>query len=222
MEKKHFNKILMIILFIIVIFIIILAIHTIRNYVIISNLQKNEQQYANITNYHIKVSVEETSKEKGTTTIDYYKKDSKQIFFIEYNNGDKLTEYNNGQKRDMFMEKDGTKKAKLNMDPNTINEVKISILPENIFMQKIFNCMFSKIVSTKVDEKDCYLISGQFNSIIFSEEGKNELYIEKDTGLSIKMVSDNYTQQREYEFNSVEDSIFQEPDINEYILEDNL
>ena len=222
MEKKRFKSILMIILFIIAIIIVILAIHTIRNYAIISNLQKKEQQYANITNYHIKVCDKETSAEKIITANDYYKKDGKQIFFIEYNNGDKLIEYNNGQRRDMFMEKDGTKKAKLNMDPNIINEVKIGILPESTFIQKIFNCMFSKITNTKVNEKACYLISGRFNSIIFSTEGKSELYIERDTGLSIKMVSDKYTQLREYEFNSVEDSIFQEPDISEYILEDNL
>ena len=48
---------------------------------------------------------------------------------------------------------------------------------------------------------------------------KNEVYLDKDTGLCMKMVIDSETYEREYEFDNVSDDIFVEPDINQYTLQ---
>ena len=50
---------------------------------------------------------------------------------------------------------------------------------------------------------------------------KQTVYIDKDTGLSVKNEIDKIVTEREYEFNNVEDSIFVEPDISQYTLKEN-
>ena len=47
---------------------------------------------------------------------------------------------------------------------------------------------------------------------------KNEIYVDKDTGLVIFKNTDGELTEKEYEFNNVEDSIFIEPNIGEYKL----
>ena len=44
---------------------------------------------------------------------------------------------------------------------------------------------------------------------------KNELYL---TGLYVKSIIDESNSEREYEFDTVDDSIFSEPDISQYTL----
>ena len=48
--------------------------------------------------------------------------------------------------------------------------------------------------------------------------GKNEYYINKQTGLLVKSVINDIIAQREYEFDNIDDSIFIEPDINQYTI----
>ncbi len=47
---------------------------------------------------------------------------------------------------------------------------------------------------------------------------KNEVYLEKNTGLYVKSIIDESNSEREYEFDTVDDSIFSEPDISQYTL----
>ena len=97
------KKVLKIIGIIIAIFIILVVIHTIRNYIIITSLQDKISQYSNSSNYHIKSVATE---DNGTIiSIAYYKKDNKQVVFLERNlNGEisKISMYNNGEKTDTF------------------------------------------------------------------------------------------------------------------------
>ena len=44
------------------------------------------------------------------------------------------------------------------------------------------------------------------------------MYIEKDTGLLVKMMEGTTVSEREQEFNNVDDSIFVEPDISQYTI----
>ena len=96
MEKK---KILKSILIIIIAIIAIFIIHTIKNYIIITGLQNKITQYKDSTNYNIKSTAKE---ENGTTIkIDYYKKDNKQVIFLERNTGEevsKISMYDNGER----------------------------------------------------------------------------------------------------------------------------
>ena len=47
---------------------------------------------------------------------------------------------------------------------------------------------------------------------------KNEVYLEKNTGLYVKSIIDESNSEREYEFDTVDYSIFSEPDISQYTL----
>ena len=50
---------------------------------------------------------------------------------------------------------------------------------------------------------------------------KNNLIIEKDTGLCLKNETGKIITERTYEFDSVNDDIFAEPDISQYKLQEN-
>ena len=83
MEKKKIIKnVLKIALIVIAILLVILIIHTIRNYVIVTDLQNKIAEYNGSTNYHIK-SVANVVDEDYTTTLDYYVKDNKQVSIME-------------------------------------------------------------------------------------------------------------------------------------------
>ena len=78
MSKKKILKIIGIILLIII---AIFIIHTIRNYIIITDLQNKIAKYSSNTNYSIK-SIS-TSKEGTKVIMEYYKKENKQAIFME-------------------------------------------------------------------------------------------------------------------------------------------
>ena len=70
MSKKKIFKILGIILLVVI---AIFLIHTIRNYIIITDLQNKIDKYSNSTNYYTKSVATESN---GTVvTMEYYKKD---------------------------------------------------------------------------------------------------------------------------------------------------
>ena len=111
------KKVLKIIGIIIAILIIVFLIHAIRNYVIVTGLQNKIKPYFNSSNYYMK-SV--TKDNDGTiVTMEYYKKDKKQVAFIERNlNGEisKISIYNNGERIDRFFNYDEDKIAELDTD----------------------------------------------------------------------------------------------------------
>lgn len=46
-------------------------------------------------------------------------------------------------------------------------------------------------------------------------------YIEKNTGLCDKVIIDDTTTERKYEFNNVEDIVFAQPNVEEYKVQEN-
>ena len=132
MKKKRIIKIIGIILIIILIFI---AIHTIRNTIIISDLQNKIDNYSNSTNYYTKSVATESN---GTVvTMEYYKKDKKEVVFLERNlNGEisKISMYNNGERTDTFWDNKESKTAQL--DSGTIMGVNIITLQKQIINGK--------------------------------------------------------------------------------------
>lgn len=83
-------------------------------------------------------------------------------------------------------------------------------------MANIFKKFFTRISNGKLNQKECYIINDFVNPFFMNDNNKNEVYIEKDTGLYIKSIMGSNVTDREYEFDNVEDSIFIEPDISEY------
>ena len=215
MSKK---KILKIIGMILLIVIVVVLIHTIRNYFIISDLQEKVEKYLDSTNYYIKSIATENG---GTVvTMEYYRKDNKEVVFLERNlNGEitKISMYNNGERIDTFTENKEVKTAQLNsaslMSINIINPLETTNK-----WQTFIGSVFANVKSTNYNEKDCYIVKN-FMSLPFTHNAKT--YIEKDTGLFIKEIQKELSTEKEYEFDKVDDSIFVEPDISQYKIQEN-
>ncbi len=212
----NMKKILMVLGIIIAILVVIVLVHTIRNYMIITDLQNKISQYADSVNYYTKSIA---TVEDGTITMEYYRKDNNQVVFLERNlNGtiNKVAMYNNGEKTDTFTQTPDTKIAQLNS--GTIMSIGIynHLETENNW-QTFLGSMFASVKSTNYNGKDCYIIKGFMSSTSLTFEGA-ETYIEKDTGLFIKDIEGETITEKEYEFDNVDDSIFVEPDISQYTL----
>ena len=212
------KKVLKIIGIVMAILIILLLIHTIKNYIIITDLQSKISNYQDSKNYHIK-SVANSN--DGTTNIkmDYYRKDNKQVIFIERNaNGEsvKLSMYDNGERVDTFTDTQDTKTAKLNSgELMTVNIY--NYLETDNKWQTLLGCITAKIKSTNLNGKECYIVKDFLSSTSLTSEGA-ETYIDKETGLFLKTTETEIITERDYEFYNVEDSIFTEPDISQYTL----
>ena len=84
----------------------------------------------------------------------------------------------------------------------------------------------SKIETIELDGKECYMISNIFEN----EESKLRWYVDKDTGLLLKLVQRGLVQEQyqstyqatvieyEYSFGTVTDEDMKEPDETEYTL----
>lgn len=211
------KKVLKILGIIVVILIILISIYTIRNYVIIRNLQNKFSQYSNSSNYYIK-SVS-TEKDGTIVTTEYYQKDNKQVLFLERNlNGEtsKISMYNNGERTDIFWDNKENKTAQLDSG-TTISMDIYNYLETDNNWQTFLGCLTSRIKSTNYNGKDCYLINGFMSSTSLTSEDA-EIYIDKETGLFVKTNESGIVNEREYEFDKVDDSIFEEPDISQYTI----
>lgn len=210
------KKILKWILIVILLVIVLVLIHTFRNYFIVRKLQRNIEQYVASSNYHIKI-------ESGDTITNYYKKDNKQVVVAEKQNGDKMSKisiYNTGERIDMFIEDGENKIAKLD-SVNTISMGIINYLQTDNNWQTFIACIKAKIRKTNYNEKECYMIEKFETPMFINGTGENKAYIEKDSGLCFKMLTDGQTVERKYEFDNVDDSIFIEPDISEFTVQEN-
>ena len=215
MKKKIFKIIGIILLIVIAIFLI----HTIRNYIIISDLQNKISKYANSTNYRTKSVT--TENDGSVVTMEYYKKDNKEVVFMERNlNGEisKISIYNNGERKDTFYDNKEGKTAQLNTD-NLMSVNIYNFMESDNKWQTLFGSIFANIKSANCDGKDCYIIKGFLSSKSLNSTS-SETYIEKDTGLYFKTVDGENISKREYEFDTVDDSIFVEPDIGLYTIKE--
>lgn len=216
MSKKKILKIIGIILLLVI---VIFLIHTIRNYIIITDLQNKIAKYAGSTNYYTKSVA--TENEGTVVTIEYYKKDNREVIFLERNlNGEisRMSMYNNGERTDTFWDNEENKIAQL--DSGTIMGVNIYNFTEtDNKWQAFLESIFANVKSTNYNGKECYIIKGFLSSFSLTSEDA-ETYIEKDTGLYLKRIDGNRTTERTYEFDKVDDSIFVEPDISQYTLKE--
>lgn len=214
-RKKILKNVIKILLIVIAILFVIFIIHTIRNYVIITDLQNKISKYSNSINYYTKSIATESD---GTVvTMEYYKKDKKEVVFLERNlNGEisKISMYNNGERTDTFWDNKDSKKVQLNS--GTIMSINIYNYTEtDNKWQTFLSSISANIKSTNYNGKKCYIIKGFLSSASLTTDGA-ETYIDKDTGLYLKTVEEGRITEREYEFDNVDDSIFVEPDISQY------
>ena len=217
-KRKYGKKVFKIIGIILLVVIAMILIHTIRNYIIITKLQNNIARYSNSDNYYVHVKTIESSGTK--LDIKYYRKGNKQANFIEKDDNGKVVKlnvYNNGERTDMFIDNGSKKTVKLNsaelVPMNIYNYVETSNQAEKFLLSFISN-----IKLTNYNEKNCYVVKTSYSSLTL--KGKNsEYYIDKDTGLCVKTSEKETNSEREYEFDNVEDSIFVEPDIGQFKIQ---
>ena len=160
-------------------------------------------------------------------TLNTYKKDSKKLFVIErMKDGktiSKMSVYDNGKEQHTFIELLETKKASLNSHVIMTMEL-YDYFANQSNMGLICSCIGSKVESAEYNGKSCYRI-GNFNGAIYLTEDTTEVseaYIEKETGLVLKTNFGTIDSKREYEFGTVQDEIFVEPDISQYELTEDL
>ncbi len=216
------KKVLKVIGIVLIILVVLLLIHTLRNFVIVSKLQNNISKYAESTNYHIK-SVE-TESNGIILTVNSYKKGDKQVSFIERNkNGEvtKISAYRNNDKMDIFYDNPNSKMADLNADAIFIEVNIYNYLESDSTWHTILSSMFANIRSTEINGKKCYVVNNYTSFVSLMPVGKNECYIEKDTGLMIRNVTNDMINDREFEFDNVNEEVFIEPDISEYTIQGN-
>lgn len=215
------KKILKIIGIILLILFVLLLVHTFRNYIIVSSLQNKISKYANSTNYHVKITTYGTKEKNDITTMNYYKKDDKVVVIAERNmNGEisKISTYNHDNRTDTFIEGKEEKIAQIGERKTGIVVQIYNLLENDTRLQTFLACVFAHIRSEKIDNKECYIVSKYYSNMGWEIEGKNERYIDKETGLLIKNITDDTVTEREFEFNNVSDDVFIEPDIGQYTI----
>lgn len=216
------KKILKIIGIILLILVILLLIHTIRNFIIIKKLQSNFSNYVSSNNYHI-TSVDKESENNATVTMNYYKKDNKQVVFMERvidSEVLKLTMYNNGERVDIFIDNGKEKTCQIGVDTEVIQLNLYNYLETDNSWQTFLGSIFARISKTTYNQKECYVVNNFTSPLFMNDADKNEVYLEKDTGLYVKSIMGSRITEREYEFNNIEDSIFVEPNIGEYKIQE--
>ena len=227
--KKYNNK-LKILKIILIIILLIFIISFTRKAIIIASLNNKAINHIKSTNYYVKSS---TYLGDELEIIENYKKDNKylgkyerlshdeKMILSEYYNNGMINSYIDSQN---YKENLNIKKAELNRsgEPTSTFSIRNIITPiktDNLF-QLITTALFSNITTEEYNEKNCYrIVSGGY-----------VIYIDKETGLTIRVLGDciiskdnqifKIVLDYEYEFNTVTDDNFIEPDIKEYEVHD--
>ena len=229
MEKKKmklWKKILIIIAILLIIFIIIVS----RKVLILNSFNDKISKYENSTNAYSKVTI--NLEDSRITQIETYLKDDVIKTIARFKNADNLDstviqfEYPDVMKT--YIE-DGDKKTFSSYKNEVIERnIIINYASYNNIFELIYNSIVSRIYTYTLDEKECYVIESTANSnFLYDEDVINvKVYIEKDTGLCLKMVEEydknneikEYETLREYKFDSITDEDMKEPDISEYTI----
>lgn len=222
MEKnkmKLWKKILIIIGIIFIIFII----HTVRNMIIISSLENKVAKYIDSKNHYEKII---NDSGQTTTVTKYYCKDENAVTHLETTvkaTGEvrKLSNYYKGEKTNTYIDANGDKIAILDSNGLPSKIMIISMNFDDNFWTLLQVSVTSFIKSEEYNGRQCYSIKGSF---------LDECYIEKETGLMVRAIQGTSEDENGnkydivveyyYEFDNVDDSVFIEPDISEYKIQE--
>lgn len=151
MNKKKVFKTIGILVLIIV---ILMLLYVIRNTIIVTKLQKNIKEYTSKTNFSIKVT--NLTSEKSKMTVNYYKKDNKEAVILERNvdeNSVKMSFYNNGERKDLFIETNDKKTVQVNTKNQLLGlNITDSLQTDNLW-QTILYSSIARIKTENVNGK---------------------------------------------------------------------
>ena len=217
-KKKVLKIILLIVLIVIVIFLAI----TIRKMIIISNLNNKISKYINSNNRYEKIV------NNSECTTEFYLKDENALMIYTSKEKDtgknrKLMQYTKGDKVNTYIDVEDSKIAMLGASKDEVPS-QIIIMGfdyENNLWNLFKLAVMSKIKTAKYEGKDCYFVQSLIadNAYIQKETGltlkANNGYSVKEDGTEEAIVAEYY-----YEFGNVDDSIFVEPDISQYKIQE--
>ena len=207
------KRILKIIIVIALIVIALFCIAVLRKVIIIRGIQKKVSNYINSNNYHIESIAKEDNGTK--VTINYYHKNNKEVMIMERNFKNEISTirvYNNDGKIDSFYDTPEEKIVNLNTASPMVIGIYDYFECENLF-QTIIACIPARIEKTKYNGKQCYVVQNFMSQAMLHGADIDKVYVDKETGLCIKTNINGTITDRKYEFNSIDDTVFIEPDI---------
>lgn len=242
--KKFKNKIrilkfiiLLIVLLLILAFILIIG----RRFFIMKDISKKSQDINNFSNLHI---IEYYYYEGNLIIMEQYKLDDKVKYVITEKNNDEFviqTQYgkrnvekyskeNNVYTGNIYLDIEGKKYASLNVDTRSFEQEKLnSVLYTKNYFDLFKYSLSSNITETKFCGKDSYCLTNIPSYIGGIYE---RVFIDKETGLMVGSsgydstlnISDGdiMTIETIYEYGTVTEEDFNEPDSNEYEIVDNI
>lgn len=223
MDKKKIIKICLIVLALILVFTLV---YMIRNYIIAKDIiEKNVAKALQSESIHTKTTIIEGDNVRET--FDNYKKDDKELTLNIMNSGENGTEatiatYVQGTNKTTYYDNNSGKfvqQETVESVPEITEEQLYADLENENNLTTFLSSAFTTFKVVEYNGKDCYLIE-KSNLPIFKDfeigTDKNEIYVDKESGLIVKIVNDDLTTEYEYEFDNVNDDIFVEPDINQY------
>lgn len=234
---KKFNNKLKLLKAIIFIILLIFVIVTARKMIIISKLSNNAENTIKVTNYH-RIAYNYNMGNYSKVEI-FSLEDKKKVIITQLRNdetkiitmlGKKINKSDNGENMyltNVYTETKDEKTVKLNKQMGISTEPQNPMHNENLLQLLVYSIPAS-VKTSKFNGNECYYISNFKNPNSYSSEG---MYINKETGLPISTIAYEYENsdgtkgrwpatEYIYEFNTVTEADFSEPNINEYEIQD--
>lgn len=233
--KKYRNK-LRILKIILLIILIIFVGNTARKMIIISNISKKAEASINSENYHR--TVYSYNKDNTSMAEIFCLGDKKKIVITSISKeGTKVTtmyatktgadEWGNEKyKVNIYTVSENEKTVRMN------REMGIGVDPQNMFYvesfgELFFASTFASIKTSTYNGEECYYVSNLQTLFAYPSQG---MYVNKETGLLISAIAYEYensdgsrgrwpASEYVYEFNTVTEKDFIEPDISEYEIQ---
>ena len=193
----------------------------IRRMIIISDISNNVSKYKDNNNHYEKIVTDYNGESK--TTSEYYCKGENAVMIVETttnksNETKKLTQYFKGETSNTYFDVGTTKLAVLNSNGVPSKMEIWAIDYNNSFWNLFYLALITPIKTIEYNGKECYFLD--------SAELRHS-YIEKETGLVLKAIDGksesepSSISEYKYNFENVDDSIFIEPDISQYTIQEN-
>lgn len=172
MNKKNIIKIT---LCIIAVIIALLLVHTIRNFVILTNIAKRQENFSNFKNYSLTVEQTVDKDEEDKITKKIYYKDNIYMEKMLINDEPFLTEWKNTETQEWVNLWHTTKQANIgniirDKDRGYIYPTSISINDSSL-LDKLILSLTNFIITAEVNGEKCYLIGTSY----ISKETKQEV-----------------------------------------------
>lgn len=227
--KKFSNKMKILKIILLVILIVFIGIMGYK-FIIIKSMQGKISKYKDITNFHVTMT-----KYSGDSIVidNLYHKDGKYAHYVkmigQYNDEISTKEIISFTNGNTYMAVDDIKIAILGGMPTASSDSVYNFLETGNIGEMIVGLFTTNISSVKCNDKDCYKIDNfKTSELLFPEQGLC-VYIDKETGLLVRVEQGDRNNATggiftsvtdyQYEFDTVTDEDLKEPDIKEYKIQ---